>query len=238
MLQMCKVRPVRAILFDMDGVLLDSEMEFRQILLHLLEEQNVHLSAASQQEMIGASAIQTQDIVWRDTGVLLDWDHLIEEIDAVLSHDAERNQRLLFPDVQPFLEEAQRRGIVMGLATSSERPWAEAFLENCSLGSFFSQIVTGSEVQTHKPDPGIYLESLRILGLPAEDCIAIEDSTRGIEAAQAAGLRVLARRHPVLPIDQSAAWARFHSLNELWRMPGLLWPQRFVQQAHQENGEV
>lgn len=215
---------VRAILFDMDGVLLDSELEFRQILLQLLDARGVQLSPESQQEMIGASAIQTQEIVLRDTGILLDWDHLIGEIDRVLRHDPERNLRLLFPDVRPFLAEAKRRGVVMGLATSSERPWAEAFLQNCSLEAFFSQSVTGTEVQTHKPDPGIYLESLRILGIPPENCIAVEDSTRGIAAAQAAGLRVLARKHPILPIDQSAAWKQFETLEELWLLPELQWP--------------
>ena len=98
----------------------------------------------------------------------------------------------LLPGVRELIDEARRRGLLVGLATGSSLPTLERRLGRHGVFDRFEAIVTRSEVTAGKPAPDIYVEIARRLGVPADTCLALEDSVHGCESALAAGMRVIA----------------------------------------------
>jgi HAD superfamily hydrolase (TIGR01509 family) len=98
----------------------------------------------------------------------------------------------LFPSAKTTLEQLRKMRLHLGVATSSVSASARPFLERTGIRSFFDVILTGDEVQRGKPDPDIYLEIAKRLGMPAETCLVIEDALAGVAAAKAARMRVAA----------------------------------------------
>ena len=96
------------------------------------------------------------------------------------------------PGVEAWLDEARSLGLLVGLASSSGRPWVTTYLERLGLLGRFAAIATGDRVPRTKPDPAVYRLALSELGVSAGDAIAVEDSPNGVAAAKAAGLRVVA----------------------------------------------
>ncbi len=117
----------------------------------------------------------------------------------------------LFPGALTFIERARSSGKSLLLVTSAERPLATAFLASHGLTNAFAACVTPEGLPRSKPDPAIYERALEVAGLPAEGCVAIEDSLQGIASAQGAGIRTILIQHegttPLLPPEGILATA-------------------------------
>ena len=98
----------------------------------------------------------------------------------------------LFPNAKDVLNELQKMKIKLALATSSVGVSARPFLDRHQIAKFFEVIITGDEIERGKPEPDIYLHTVKKLAVTAEDCLVIEDSLSGISAAKAAKMRVAA----------------------------------------------
>jgi HAD superfamily hydrolase (TIGR01509 family) len=101
-------------------------------------------------------------------------------------------QQPLLPGVQAMFDQATLRGIKLAIASSAYRPWVERWLQQHNLRQYFACLCTREDVQKGKPAPDLYLSAAACLNVPIERCIAIEDSPNGMKAALAAGLRCIA----------------------------------------------
>lgn len=195
----------KAVIFDMDGVLIDSEPVYIGMFRTFLLEHGCRIDEALLMTLAGASAGET----WRIMAKL--W---YEETDPEALHQLFRREHpdfridykaVMFPEVLELLQWLKERGVIMAVASSSSEQSIRRMFEETGFGPYFSFLVSGKQFRESKPDPEIYLYTLSRLGLPAEDCLVVEDSVYGIQAAKAAGLRVVAIRDQRFSSDQSAA---------------------------------
>jgi HAD superfamily hydrolase (TIGR01509 family) len=179
-----------AVLFDMDGTLVDSEKLWDVGLHELARRYGATLSDAARLAMVGTDMPRTMELLVEDLGRPVDTD----EASAWLgSRVAELFVTGLTwrPGALPLLRAARAAGIPTALVTSTARVLVEVALDTLGRDSF-DVVVCGDEVPATKPDPEPYLIAARLLGVPIGRCVAIEDSRTGVASALAAGAAVLA----------------------------------------------
>ena len=181
---------IEAVVFDLDGVLLDSEQVWDEVRETLARERGGRWSERAQQDMMGMSSPEWSRYMHEVVGL----PESPEEInDEVVRQMLERYRERL--PLLPGAVDAVRRLAArwpLGLASSSNRPLIDAFLDAAGLADTFTATVSSEEVAGGKPAPDVFLEAARRLGVEPSTCAAIEDSTNGIRAARAAGMRVVA----------------------------------------------
>ena len=183
---------MRAIIFDMDGVLIDSEPLWRQAEREIFAQQGLILSDDDCKQTMG---LRTDELVaywyrhhrWlaRSQAVVA---RAIDERVAVLI--AEHGQPL--PGAVAAVRAACDSGFPVGLASSSSLDLINLIVRALGLEGCFAVLCSGVDEERGKPDPAVYLTTARRLGVPPAECLAIEDSVRGVQAALAAGMRVVA----------------------------------------------
>lgn len=184
-------RPFAAVIFDLDGVLADSEPWWNQIDAQLLGEHGVTYRGEYHQSVLGVSyrvAVEFYKKTFRLSAPIEELMHRRGEIAAEFF----ANHVDLFPSVKTVLEQLLRMNLRLAIATSSVSASARPFLERHGLTSFFEVVVTGEEIERGKPAPDIYLRAAQKLGVRAGACLVVEDSLSGIAAAKAADMRVVA----------------------------------------------
>jgi HAD superfamily hydrolase (TIGR01509 family) len=193
----------RAVIFDMDGVLVDTEPAFFDAANIVLGEEGKHIEWERYRILLGTSV----EVTWQ---ALIDMLDLAGEPKTYLRRygsvlrDELAKPRLPLPGVVPLLDELEQRGVPIAVATSSWRPWAEIVLTSCGLQPRFPQLATGDEVEHEKPAPDIYFQASDLLDIDPQECIAIEDTAPGIAAANAAGMhsvQVRAASTALPPLD-------------------------------------
>jgi len=189
-------RSSSAVIFDLDGTLVDSEplsaVAWRRVLaVHGYHVSDTAIRAAqglrfaeSYAKFARASALPPLDVVWDDYSQLL-----------YASYD---DGLVVFSDAVSTARQLQADGIKLALATSSQRERLDRTLAAVDLGGLFAVTVAGDEVPRGKPAPDGYLAAARLLGMDPAGCVAVEDSQAGIDAARAAGMSVLAVSRPGL----------------------------------------
>lgn len=176
--------------FDLDGVLVDSERLWDQARREVAIEHNGHWRADATAAMLGMSSVEWSEYM-RDT---LDVDLPAGQIvDLVVANLLEQYRRGL-PLIPGAREAVQRIGLgwPLALASSAGRPVIDTVLAVAGLQHEFQATVASEEVSRGKPAPDVYLEAARRLGQPPVACAAVEDSANGIRSARAAGLHVVA----------------------------------------------
>ena len=184
-------RPFRAVIFDLDGVLADSEPWWNEIDAKLLAEYGVTYRGEYHRNVLGVSYRLAVEFYQKTFGLSAPTEELMRrrgEIAAVFF--AKRVG--LFPSTRAVIAELRQMNLRLAVATSSVSTSARPFLDRHRLMAFFNVIVTGEEIERGKPHPDIYLSAAKKLGVPADACLVIEDALSGIAAAKAAGMRVAA----------------------------------------------
>jgi HAD superfamily hydrolase (TIGR01549 family) len=183
--------PFHAVIFDLDGVLADSEPWWNQIDANLLAEYGVTYRGEYHRNVLGVSyrlAVEFYKNAFRLSAP-------VEELmrrRGQIATEFFANRVGLFPFAKTTLEELQQMKLRLGVATSSVSASARPFLERTGIRSSFQMIVTGDEIGRGKPYPDIYLCVAERLGVPASACLVIEDALSGVAAAKAANMRVAA----------------------------------------------
>ena len=180
-----------AVIFDLDGVLADSEPWWNQIDAQLLAEHGVNYRGEYHRSVLGVSYRLAAEFYKAAFQISASVEDLMRRR-AEIAIDFFANRVGLFPSAKTTLEQLRAMSLHLGVATSSVSASARPFLERTGIKSFFDVILTGDEVQRGKPDPDIYLEIAKRLGMPAETCLVIEDALAGVAAAKAARMRVAA----------------------------------------------
>jgi HAD superfamily hydrolase (TIGR01509 family) len=207
---------VAAVVFDLDGVLVDSEQVWDDARRELAAERGGIWTGDATRAMMGMSSLEWSRYMHDELGVDLE----PAEISAAVVEKLERLYRRELP-LLPGAREAVRalgERWPLGLASSSNREIIDLVLELSGLADAFAATVSSEEVARGKPAPDVYLEAARRLSVPASECAAVEDSTNGLRAAAAAGTTVIALPNPTFPPANDAlrlADAVVHSLDEL-----------------------
>lgn len=181
---------VAAVLFDMDGTLVDSEKVWDVGLADLARHRGGVLSPAARARMVGTNMWQSMDILHTDLGVVgadvvadVTW---LEQRMGELFADGLKWQ----PGAQRLLEEVSAARIPAALVTATRRPLVDVALQTIGAG-YFQAVVTGDDVTRSKPHPEPYRTAAALLGVAPGGCVAIEDSPTGVASAVAAGCRVV-----------------------------------------------
>ncbi len=183
---------MRAVLWDMDGTLVDSEKLWDIAMHALYARMGGVLSAEVRESTVGGSAETVMRIVYDDLGLEPDPAAMAESADWLHDYTGALFEQGLpwRPGAKEMLDGLTAAGIPMALVTNTRRDLTERALK--SIGShYFSVSVCGDEVDRAKPAPDPYLRAAQLLGVPVEHCLAVEDSVTGTAAAEAAGCPVL-----------------------------------------------
>jgi HAD superfamily hydrolase (TIGR01509 family) len=207
---------IGAVIFDLDGVLVDSEQVWDTARRQLTEDSSGRWSESATQDMMGMSSTEWSRYMHEVLGVKMP----PEEISAAVVKRMEELYREHLPLIPGACETVERVAArwPLGLASSANRPVIEVVLELSGLEDFFETTVSSEEVARGKPAPDVYLEAARRLRVDPLLCAAVEDSSSGILSAHAAGMRVVAIPNRTFPPSEEAleaADAAIPSLQEL-----------------------
>ena len=179
-----------AVIFDLDGTLVDSMWMWTDIDIEYLDRFGIGFEKQIQREIEGLSVYETA-IHFKNKFGISDPIEVMMQDWLEMSVERYRNEVRLKSYVSGFLTLVSEHGIPMGIASSNSRQALTACLEANSVADRFGVIVTSDEVKKGKPNPDVYLEAARRLGVDPKRCIAFEDIPAGIAAAKAAGMFVV-----------------------------------------------
>jgi HAD superfamily hydrolase (TIGR01509 family) len=190
-----------AVIFDLDGVLVDSEAAWNDARRKVAEESGGTWRADAQRAMMGMSSLEWARYMREQLGVPLSE----EEISRAVATRLERLYRTRLPLIAGAREAATALALrwPLALASSANRPIIELVLELAGLSDRFQAVVSSEEVAHGKPAPDVYLEAARRIACEPARCAAVEDSANGLRAAAAAGMRVIAIPNTDFPPPQA-----------------------------------
>ncbi|HWB56858.1 MAG TPA: HAD family phosphatase [Gaiellaceae bacterium] len=188
---------IDAVVFDLDGVIVDSEHVWDEIRRELAEERGGRWNDDASRDMMGMSSVEWSRYMHDVIGLREPPEEINAEVVRRLE-DRYREHLPLLPGATDVVESLAARW-PLGLASSSNREIIDLVLAVSGLDRLFRATVSSEEVPRGKPSPDVYLEAARKLGAAADRCAAIEDSENGILSAKAAGMRVLAVPNPRFP---------------------------------------
>ncbi|MEU5404350.1 HAD family phosphatase [Streptomyces sp. NPDC005963] len=201
-----------SVIFDLDGTLVDSELNYYEAGRHILAEHGVtDFSWERHTDFIGIATRETVATLRAEYGIDTPVDELL----------AAKNRHYLalasastpvFPEMAKFVELLHGDGTPMAVASGSSREAIEAILRGTGLDVYFSTVVSAEEVPRGKPAPDVFQEAARRLGSAPADCVVVEDAAPGVVAARAAGMRCVA----VPYVPATAADPEFRSADLLY----------------------
>ncbi|PZA06090.1 MULTISPECIES: HAD family phosphatase [unclassified Meiothermus] len=188
---------MRALIFDLDGTIFDSETAIFRAWQRVYAEQGAALALETWLPLLGTNEVRfdplahIEDLVGHpiDRGAVLERARTLER-EYVEATD-------VLPGVREWIAQAQAAGLGLAVASSSGRSWVEGHLRRLGLREFFSVLRTRDDVERTKPDPALFLRAAEGLGVEPAEALVIEDSLNGIRAAKAAGMRVVAVPNPL-----------------------------------------
>jgi HAD superfamily hydrolase (TIGR01509 family) len=207
---------IEAIVFDLDGVLIDSEPVWGQVREEVVVAHGGRWSPDAQPQMMGMSTAEWSAYMVEDLGVRLS----PAEVARVVIDAMARRYREHLPLLPGALDSVRLMGsrFVLGLASSAPRSLISTVLDSSGLRSSFAAVRSTEEEAHGKPAPDVYVTVARLLSVPAVSCAAVEDSSNGLRSAAAAGCAVIAvprAEYPPAPDALALARLELPSLTEL-----------------------
>jgi HAD superfamily hydrolase (TIGR01509 family) len=193
---------IEAVVFDMDGVLIQSEEVWDEVRERYVRERGGRYDEEVQRALMGMSSTEWSRYLHETAGVPDEPEAINEEVVRRMLDAYGARLPLIDGAVDAVRTLAERYRL--GLASSSNRPLIDAVLEGAGLSSYFDATVSSEEVARGKPSPDVYLEAARRLGVEPVRVAAVEDSHGGIRSAKAAGMRVIAIPNPAYPPDEDS----------------------------------
>lgn len=206
----------KAVLFDMDGVLIDSEIGYLNKIYAQVVQRYDFLKREDLYPTVGMDGESERLFMHRITGEPMDnkaFDVYLEGVHSNIRMDNYRD--ILNPGVVETLEFLKKRNYKTALASSSSMQVIKKVLRQCGIGPFFDFVVSGEQFKESKPNPEIYLTVMKALGCTPDECIVVEDSNYGIEAGLLAGAYVIAKRDDRFNMDQSKADDHIDRIDEV-----------------------
>ena len=209
----------KAVIFDLDGTLIDSELFYLNLFLEFLKGKGMVLSFEEACKTVGAHNSPIWENVARAHGGSISGKALRQEYKDEFERKFRNREldysQMQFADVLPVLEKLRADGVRMAIASSSSDKIIRRVVEQQNWERFFPVLVSGDNFRKSKPDPEIYRYMMKQLGTAPEETLVVEDSTYGIEAGKAAGVMVAARRDLRFGFHQEKADCLFDDMREI-----------------------
>ena len=191
---------VEAVVFDLDGIVIDSETVWNDVRERYVRERGGRYDAEAQRAMMGMSSTEWSAYIHDELGVNASAEQINADVIELMA-GRYREHLPLIPGAKAAVEQIAA-SYTLGLASSSNRELIDLVLELAGLATLFRATVSSEEVSRGKPAPDVYLEVAQRLEVSPERCVAVEDSHAGIASAGAAGMRVIAIPNPHYPPDE------------------------------------
>lgn len=204
------------IIFDMDGVIIDTEPEYRKRTKAFFESLGFCISEELYDLTCGSNKKHTYELFRsRVEGFDLPYEEYVRRLDAYRMERPVDPTKYVDKTIYPLLEWLKQKGIHIALASSSPKENIVRYLTALKIIDYFELLVSGLDFRNSKPDPEIYCYTIDKLGASASDCLVIEDSVYGITAAKCAGAVVVAKKDDRFGQDQSGADYMIESLLQI-----------------------
>lgn len=196
---------ISAVLFDFDGVVVQSEPLHMKTFLDLLRPYGVNVSEARwYREFAGTGSKHIFEVLVRENRLGISADTLVAKRKVEYEARVRAGELKETPGVREFAWGLKKRGIRSAIVSGSHRTNVKAAIETLSLEGLFDMIVSGDDMKERKPDPGPFLHAAKALGVAPSECLVIEDSNSGCEAARRAGMRLAWVKPPVdMPVQDA-----------------------------------
>ena len=181
---------IRAVAFDMDGLILNTEDLYDQVGTILMERRGRMYREEVRQQMIGLQAKHAFEILIREERLVETWQELQEETDSIFEEILPSQLRAM-PGLEEFVQEVDRLKLPKCVATSSTHAFARKALGQLNLLSAFDFVITAEDVEHGKPKPDIYLKAASRMNIAVEEMLVLEDSPKGTAAGVSAGAYVV-----------------------------------------------
>jgi HAD superfamily hydrolase (TIGR01509 family) len=183
---------IQAVIFDMDGVLLDSEPLYYEIQQELFSTLKITVTPEQYDTFIGC----TMEHMWQQLKDTHQLEQSVEELirlnnTTILKAFRQMDHFIPMPNLLDYLHQLQRDGSKVAVASSTAKEIITVILEKLGLTFYFDEVISGEEVAQGKPAPDIFIEAACRLGAEPEQCLVIEDSQNGVAAAKAAGMQCI-----------------------------------------------
>jgi len=195
---------LEAVLFDLDGLMIDSEPVYARAWKQAAQELGGEIDQALERRLRGRNNRDCEAELLGQFGPGFPLGRFHARWQQLWLADVARNGMPTKPGLRELLENLERRSLKKAVATSTDRTWAERSLEAARIAGRFDLVVTGDEIERGKPAPDIFLEAARGLGVDPGECLVLEDTNVGVQAARAAGALAIM----VPDLEQPDAWTR------------------------------
>ncbi|MDF2886511.1 MAG: haloacid dehalogenase [Lacrimispora sp.] len=206
---------IKAVIFDMDGVIIDSEGVYLEYQLEFAKKKNPNVKLEDLYPMVGATKQECWEVVERVISNGQTWEELRTEFRLRDIYSEMDYQSIYRIEVTDTLKQLKNAGFRLAVASSTHLEIVERVLKENVIRDYFEAVVSGEQFKKSKPDPEIYLYTAGQLKLKPEECLAVEDSTIGITAAHRAGLKIAAVIDTRYGFDQSLADYRLNQVKDV-----------------------
>ncbi|MDT2730400.1 HAD family hydrolase [Enterococcus gallinarum] len=206
---------MKAVIFDMDGVVVDTEPIYFERLYKFLLHNDLQPDKEELNKVVGSSSVDAWDIIQNIWGKEMDRTQYDEAYKEFYKDHPINFQNIMDKDLLLVLDWLTKRNYRIGLASSSSYSNIMEVLEQCNISHYFHSVLSGEMFKQSKPHPEIYLKTAEKLQVHPEECLVVEDSTYGITAGKEAGMLVLAKRDSRFNFDQNIADKKIHRLKEV-----------------------
>ena len=206
---------IKAVIFDMDGVIVDTEPVYYERLHEFFKHNNIHPEIEELDNIVGSSSVDTWDAIQCIWGKELDKNQYEEEYNEFHENKPVNFKEIVDQDITVVLEWLTKEKYKIGLASSSSYDDIQEVLEQCNIKHYFHSVLSGEMFEQSKPNPEIYLKTAEALEVQPDECLVIEDSTYGIMAGKAAGMYVLAKEDNRFNFNQGLADGKIQRLKQV-----------------------
>lgn len=187
---------LRAVIFDMDGVLVDTEPLYARIAVRTGQECNIPITPEDNNRFIGSTVTHMYRTLIKEYGVNVSLEHVLQTNFRIKRQMFEEEKFLPIPGVKELIKDLYKQGIKLAIASSSSKHTIDVITKTLGIQKYFSKLISGSCLEHPKPAPDIFLIALKELGIDAGEAVIIEDSANGLRAAKAANIASIGYINP------------------------------------------